>query len=233
LEPNVIFSIPGDIPNSVINVDPRDGFQDRIDTTDINEANATHNFIRQIATICKNEAPGTVPLFRGFNDNQGDIEQGLHISTMDSGELASKGYTNEKILGYVYATLPAQGNTGFFQVYRVKIRGTELMTSDIETEKSEIPGTVAEPLFFSMPLEPKLPTTNNLDCNPYNANFTGCAFTSINCPSGRCLISSQEALKLAAFSIEGIYNFPDPNPKVFIILKIMLKLALPNKPGVI
>ena len=178
-----VFTIPGNLPNSVIYVDPKEGFLDRFDTTNIHEANATHNFKRQIATICKNQAPDTVPLYRGFNN-----DNGLHMSSMDTAKLASKGYTPEKnILGYVYPTLPAQENTGFFQVYSVKIWGTEYMTSENRTEGSEIHGTIAEPLFFSMPLEPKLPTTTNLVCNPYTVNFTGCAFTSSNCPSSRCL----------------------------------------------
>jgi hypothetical protein len=81
------------------------------------------------------------------------------MSHINLEKLASVGYTRERSLGYVYATLPAQENTGFFQVYSIKIRGTEYMTSEIHDEGNNISGATKENLFFSMSLEPKLPTT--------------------------------------------------------------------------
>ena len=218
---NVILEIPGDLPNSVIRVDPRDGFLDRFDTANINEGNATHNFNRQIAFICKNQAPGTVPLYRGFS------KKGLHMSHINLEKLASAGYTRERSLGYVYAKLPAQENTGFFQVYSIKIKGTEYMTSEIHDEGNLISGTTKGNLFFSMPLESKHPTTTkpkpstttkkpstttrvtlatsvpatHLDCNSTQPNI-GCRFPATPCGGDRCLTTAAHEK-----GVEAITNY--------------------------
>jgi hypothetical protein len=90
------------------------------------------------------------------------------MSHINLEKLASAGYSQERSLGYVYTKLPAQENKGFFQVYSIKIRGTEYMTSEIHDEGNHIPGTTKEPLFFSMPLESKPPTTTSTVQQPGN-----------------------------------------------------------------
>jgi hypothetical protein len=67
--------------------EPTNGSLDRFDTTDMNEARKSHVLDKQVASICSNQALGTVPLYRGFNPTNG-----LHMSTFNLNEEKFAGY---------------------------------------------------------------------------------------------------------------------------------------------
>ena len=139
--------------------EPINGSIDRFDTTDMNEAHKSHGLDKQVASICSNQALGTVPLYRGFNPTNG-----LHMSTFNLNEEKFAGYQMERVIGYVY-TQPPNGQSQFFKVFRFTIRGINIFTSNAESEGGR--GGVKEDFFYSMPLAVGRPIYEyQKSCNP-------------------------------------------------------------------
>jgi hypothetical protein len=80
-------------------IDPKNGvLHDHIVVTNKNEDDANYELERQIATICTNQVPGTLPFYKGYNPNTK-----LHFAGIDVNQVnLTRYYNKENPLGYVY-----------------------------------------------------------------------------------------------------------------------------------
>ena len=123
-----------------------DNYLDRVEVIDINQGSLQYNTDyngKSFATICSQNANGTVPLRRGYNPNFG----GLHISSTYSDEnMIALGYTPDGLIGYVYKDPQPER----FMIYQKIMRRKDGAAMEYMT--TEDGGSDSRFMFYSLPL---------------------------------------------------------------------------------